>query len=69
MIQNTEKIQAREDRLRLRRTRMMIILGSVGHYYREIVKVMEGLGIKSNRIARRLASRKPLTPTQYYKIS
>lgn len=66
---NKEEQEAREHRERLRKTRMAIILGSAHHYFMEIVKVMDGLGIKDQRIARRLSRGKALTPTQFYKIS
>lgn len=69
MKESKESLEKREGLERLRKTRAAIIIGSSGQYFGKIVEVMEGLGIKGNRIARRLASRKPLTPTQLYKIS
>lgn len=66
---NKEEQEAREGRERLRKTRAAIIIGSSGQYFGSIVELMAGLGIKSNRIARRLARGKTLTPTQFYKIS
>jgi len=69
MKESKESLEKREGLERLRKTRAAIIIGGSGQHFGKIVEVMEGLGIKANRIARRLSRGKTLSATQYYKIS